>query len=345
MAKRLPMGKHRVLVTRLDSNGDVLLAGPAIRAAAAAEREVTLLCGPEGEQAARLLPGVANLLVWRCPWVVADPPAVAAPDIADLVETVHAAHQDVALVLTSFHQSPLPLALLLRLAGVPEIAAISADYPGSLLDHRLRVDETADEPEAERALRVASAAGFTLPPGDTGELRVTPPPDVSHLVGTGHVVVHPGASAPARMPSPERSRELVETLVARGHRVVVTGGSGERELTATVAGTHATDLGGRTTFAQLAGVLARAGAVVSGNTGTAHLAAAVGTPVVSLFAPVVPAGRWAPYRVPHVLLGDQDAACAGTRARDCPVPGHPCLDAITAAEVVAAVDTLVRAVA
>ena len=90
----------------------------------------------------------------------------------------------------------------------------------------------------------------------------------------------------------------------------------------------------------LAAVLAGADVVVAPNTGAAHLAAAVGTPVVSLFAPVVPAVRWAPYGVPHRLLGRQDAACAGTRARVCPVPGHPCLDSIDPAEVVAAVAEL-----
>jgi hypothetical protein len=41
-----------------------------------------------------------------------------------------------------------------------------------------------------------------------------------------------------------------------------------------------------------------------------------------------------------VLLGDQGAACAGSRARTCPVAGHPCLDGIPVAEVVAAVDRL-----
>jgi len=133
--------------------------------------------------------------------------------------------------------------------------------------------------------------------------------------------------------------------VSAGHRVVVTGGPAERDLTAAVAADLATDLGGRTTFAELSGVLARARAVVAGNTGTAHLAAAVGTPVVSLFAPVVPAARWAPYRVPHVLLGDQDAACAGTRARTCPVPGHPCLSSIAPGEVLAAVESTGRVAA
>jgi ADP-heptose:LPS heptosyltransferase len=91
----------------------------------------------------------------------------------------------------------------------------------------------------------------------------------------------------------------------------------------------------------MAALLDRAAAVVVGNTGPAHLAAAVGTPVVSLFAPVVPAVRWAPYGVPTVLLGDQDAPCRDTRARECPVPGHPCLSSVTAEDVVAAVEKLV----
>jgi ADP-heptose:LPS heptosyltransferase len=132
----------------------------------------------------------------------------------------------------------------------------------------------------------------------------------------------------------------VRALTADGHRVLVTGGPGEKDLTAEVAGDAGVDLGGATDFAELSGVLAGADAVVVGNTGPAHLAAAVGTPVVSLFSPVVPAVRWAPYRVPSVLLGDQDAPCRATRARECPLPGHPCLTNVTAQDVVAAVRAL-----
>ena len=89
----------------------------------------------------------------------------------------------------------------------------------------------------------------------------------------------------------------------------------------------------------LADVLAGAACVVVGNTGPAHVAAAVGTPVVSLFAPTVPAVRWRPWRVPHVLL-HVDVPCAGCRARTCPVPGHPCLGGVSVDDVVAAVDRL-----
>lgn len=330
----------RVLVARLDSDGDVLLAGPAIRAVAAGADEVTLLCGPAGAQAAELLPGVDHTLVWKCPWIAADPGPVRPAEVRELTRRLAAARFDRALILTSAHQSCLPTALLLRMAGVPVVAGISTDYPGSLLDVRMRpdIDFIDDAPEPERALAVAEAAGFRLPPGDDGALRVRPTPDVSALVGEGpYVVLHPGATVPARRWPAERCAEAVRALTADGHRVLVTGAPDERELTAAVAGDAGTDLGGATSFAELAGVLRGAEAVIVGNTGPAHLAAAVGTPVVSLFSPVVPAVRWAPYRVPTLLLGDQSANCRGTRARECPVPGHPCLTSVSARDVSEAV--------
>jgi ADP-heptose:LPS heptosyltransferase len=356
-----PRGRT-VLVARLDSVGDVLVQGPLVRAVAAGADRVVFLAGPAGAEAARLLPGVDEVWTWACPWILGDPPPVDAADLAALTERVRALDPDEAVVSTSFHQSPLPLALVLRTAGVPRISAISVDYPGSLLDVRHRVDD--DLPEPERALSLARAAGFDLPAGDDGRLAVRrplpAPADVLSRIGDtrargewdggtgvdsspGYLVLHPGASVPARAWPATRCAEAVEALTDAGHRVLVTGGPGERALTAAVAGTRGVDLGGALSLAELAALLAGAAAVVVGNTGPAHLAAAVGTPVVSLFAPVVPAARWAPYGVPTVLLGDQDAPCRLTRARECPVPGHPCLTSVTAADVVAAVEKLVSA--
>jgi ADP-heptose:LPS heptosyltransferase len=337
----------RVLVARLDNDGDVLLSGPAIRAVAASGAEVTLLVGPRGRQAAELLPGVADVLVWHCPWIDADPKPVDRADVTDLVDRIASRGFDTALILTSFHQSPLPLALLLRMAGIARIGAHSIDYPGSLLDVRHRMPETGLH-EVERALSTAAALGFELPATDDGRLRLRLPlPDTSDLTGRDrYVVVHPGASVPARAWPAERYRELVDALVAEGRRVVVTGGPAERELTALVAGPTASrsddvlDLGGRTSFAGLADVLDRAEVVVVGNTGPAHLAAAVDTPIVSLFAPTVPVERWAPYTSRRLVLGDLDIRCGGCRARKCPVVGHPCLTRVGVADVVAAVKKL-----
>jgi ADP-heptose:LPS heptosyltransferase len=332
----------RTLVVRLDSAGDVLLTGPAVRAVAAGSSYTALLCGPQGAPAARLLPGVDDVLTYDAPWVGLEPPPVTDSATRQLLGTVAAGRFDRALVFVSHHQSPLPAALLLKLAGVARIAADSEDYPGTLLD--LRHHRAPHRHEVSAALDLARAAGHPLPPGDDGRLRVTTPlPGTAHLTGHGpYVVLHPGAAVPARAWSPGRAARAVAALTAAGHRVVVTGGPAERALTARVAGRHARDLGGATDLRTLAGVLAAARVLVAGNTGPAHLAAAVGTPVVSLFSPVVPAGRWAPYGVPHVVLGDQWAPCADSRARHCPEPGHPCLDGIGDAEVLAAVATLVR---
>ena len=332
-----------MLVVRLDSDGDVLLAGPAVRAVAARAGEVTLLCGPRGRQAAALRPGVDRILVHRAPWIDPEPEPVDRERTLALVDELAALAVDEAFVLTSFHQSPLPTALLLRLAGVPVIAATSADYPGSLLDVRHEIAD--DVHEVERSLSLVATRGYVLPSGDAGRLAVTLSPHggLTPLGVEGYVVVHPGASVPARAWAPERSAALVDALADRGHRVVVTGGPDETDLTAHVAGLSrpgVVDLGGRTTLAQLAELLAAAGAVVVGNTGPAHLAAAVGTPVVSLYAPTVPAVRWRPWRVPHALLGDQNAACANSRARVCPIPDHPCLNEVPVEDVVAAVERL-----
>jgi ADP-heptose:LPS heptosyltransferase len=339
-----------VLVARQDSAGDVLLLGPAIRAIAAGARRVTLLCGPLGESAARLLPGVDEVVVHRSAWIDAYPEPVSRGGELRLVDRLGGLDVDQAIIFTSFHQSPLPLALLLRFAGISPTGAISVDYPGSLLDVRHQVPD--DIHEVERSLSLAARMGFELPAGDDGRLQVNTSVGARRRRAAGfgeqeYIVVHPGASVPARAWGPAHHAELVGALIARGHRVMLTGGPDERILTAMVASSSGAsrserllDLGGRTTLAELAELLAGAEAVVVGNTGPAHLAAAVGTPVVSLFAPTVPAVRWRPWSVPHVLLGEQDIACAGCRARECPLEGHPCLSSVSVAEVVDATEAL-----
>jgi ADP-heptose:LPS heptosyltransferase len=330
----------RTLAVRLDSLGDLLVTGPALRALAAESDRLALLCGPRGREVADLLPGVDEVLCWRAPWIDPEPDPVDRADVKRVRALLADGRYDRALVFTSFHQSALPTALLLRLAGISWVGAISEDYPGALLDLRL-TGVPDDIPEHERALRLARAAGAELAPGDDGlpavrrGLAALPP-----AVEPPYVVLHPGTSVPARAWSPQRYRALTDRLIELGHRVVVTGGPGEEELTAFVAGGVALDLGGRLSVPELAEVLAAADAVVVGNTGPAHLAAAVRTPVVSLYAPTVPAVRWRPYGGPVVLLGDQRAACRDTRAAVCPIPGHPCLDSVMPGEVAAAVAAL-----
>ncbi|WP_040157081.1 glycosyltransferase family 9 protein [Mobilicoccus massiliensis] len=337
----------RLLAVRLDAAGDMLLTGPAIRALRRGSSHVDVLASPAGEAAARLLPEVADVLVFDAPWSGYAPPAVDADATRALVADLDRRRYDGAVIFTSFHQSPLPMAMLARLAGIGFVAATSEDYPGSLLDvrHR-RAAPPGGGHEVEAMLDLAEAAG--APPRRNAEdrrlavRRPLPalPGSVDALPGP-YVVVHPGASVPSRSLSGGHARAIVTALRVAGRRVVVTGAPTDRALCAEAAAVDGVvDLCGATDLAGLAAVLDAASCLVAGNTGPAHLAAAVGTPVVSLFSPVVPASRWAPYGVDVVLLGDQHAPCRDTRARECPVPGHPCLSGVDPRDVVAAVADL-----
>lgn len=330
-----------VLVARPDGMGDVLLSGPAVRAVARHADRVVYLAGPHGAGAARMLPGVDRVITCTVPWIAADPPPVDPVRVRRLVRLLAGLGIDRAVLPTSFHQSPLPLALVLRMAGVPWIGAISEDYPGSLLDVRHRVEEGL--PETERMLSLVRACGMEPAPGDDGLPAVRGPlPDTRGLTGPdGYTVVHTGSDAPARAIPASKAGEIVAALRARGGRVVLTGSAEEADRVPRAHGDPGVVvLAGRTRLPELAGVLSRAAAAVCGNTGPAHLAAAVRTPVVSLFSPVVPAAVWAPRGSRVRVLGDQDARCAGSRARVCPVPGHPCLSGVSPESVLAAVDEI-----
>ncbi len=128
-------------------------------------------------------------------------------------------------------------------------------------------------------------------------------------------------------------------LIGAGHRVLVTGDVDEGELVAFVAGAGACPVVG-VALADLASIIGAADVMVCGNTGPAHLAAAMATPVVEIYAPTVPAERWAPWQVPHVLLGDSDIACSGCRQRVCPIEGQPCLAAVSDADVLDAIEAV-----
>ncbi len=134
---------------------------PAVRAVAASGRPVTMLCSPTGAPAAERLPGVDDVVVATLPWISPTPEPASRDALTALVEMLARVGADEAVILTSSHQSPLPAALVLRLAGVARIGGISVDYPGSLLDVALRDDD--DRHEVARVARARRGDG--LPAG------------------------------------------------------------------------------------------------------------------------------------------------------------------------------------
>ncbi|MEV4443718.1 glycosyltransferase family 9 protein, partial [Streptomyces sp. NPDC049577] len=150
-----------------------------------------------------------------------------------------------------------------------------------------------DEHERDRWCRLLRFYGI---PADPADLALPPPAVPSPAPGA--VVLHPGAGSPARRWPAERSATVARRLLARGQPVVVTGGPGEDALVARATVPGARALTGGLPFPELSALVAGARAVVSGDTGIAHLAVAHGTPSVTLFGPVAPS-LWGPPRSPR----------------------------------------------
>ena len=165
----------------------------------------------------------------------------------------------------------------------------------------------------------------------------TPRLDVPRRVGGEPVIgVFPGGNAASRRWDPERFAELVRRLATGGRRIVVFGGPNERELTARVAGTAAVDLGGQTDLAQLATGIASCDLLVTNDTGPLHLAAAVGTPTVSMWGAGDPRVT-GPLGAGHRMLRHPELSCVPCTKNECPlVVQNQCLSLITVDEVEAA---------
>jgi ADP-heptose:LPS heptosyltransferase len=122
------------------------------------------------------------------------------------------------------------------------------------------------------------------------EPGTAPPPDLSFMVSSSeassrpYAMLVPGGSAhrlDKRWPVAQFA-ELAGLLRAKGLEVLVIGGPQETPLAAAMG--EVTDLTGKTDFAEIAALGARAALAVGNDTGPLHLAAAAGAPTVALFS-------------------------------------------------------------
>jgi lipopolysaccharide heptosyltransferase II len=329
---------RRLLCVRLDQLGDVLMTTPAIRALkeSASGRRITLLTSSGGAAVARLVPEIDDVLIYDSPWMKAMAPRpTAAPDF-EMIERLRASSFDAAAIFTVYSQNPLPTALFCYLAGIPLRLAHCRENPYQLLTNW--VPETEPESgvrhEVRRQLDLVETVGArTL----DDRLSLRPTGEAMHHVdamldrlglslGGRWAVMHPGASAPSRRYPPEGFAAAARRLVREERcRVVFTGGPGEMELVESIRDmmeVPSDSLAGRLDLSELAALIARAPVLIVNNTGPAHIAAAVGTPVVDLYA--LTNLQHTPWGVASRVLY-HDVPCKPCYRSVCPMGHHDCL--------------------
>ena len=343
---------RRLLMVRPDNLGDVVLLAPALRALRALlpDAHLTLLASPAGALAGPLLPCVDEVRTVSALWQDAsgrlpfDPGRERA-----LIADLDGGRFDAAVISTSFSQSPHPAAYACYLAGIPVRAAHSRDFAGSVLSDPLPEPPVGTH-QAERALDLVTALGARP---DGADLRLQVPTAARERaaalrerlgVGTGYVVAAPGASCSSRRYPPDRFARALRLVQTRTTLPVLVAGSGrERPLTGCIAaeaGAGVHDIGGCTDVAELAALIDDAALVVTNNSGCLHLADALRTPIVVLFAGTERRAEYGPRSAPHRVLG-RATWCTPCRTLDCPYD-LSCLDVAPAA-VAEAADALIGA--
>ncbi len=335
---------RRVLVVRLDNLGDVVMVTPALRALRAAlapGARLDLLASPAGAALAPLLPDVDEVHVLSALWQDADARLPFDPDRERAVVERFAGY-DAVVVLTSFAQSPWPAAHAAYLAGVPVRVGVSKEFGGAVLSHRL-VAPPDEQHQTDRALSLLASVGV---PARGRQLSLTVPAEaetraaqVRREAGLPErfAVLLPGASCPSRRWPAERFAEVARRLDLP---VAVVGTDKEAALVASVTGPGVVGLAGRLDVPALAALVRSAAVALTNNSGGMHVADAVGTPVVALFAGTEDESQFAPRSVPSRLLR-VPTACAPCRAFTCPY-AQQCLD-LPAEVVVDAVHELLGA--
>ena len=329
----------RILCVRLDTLGDVLMTTPAIRALkySSPRRRITLMTSASGAAAGRLIPEVDDVLIYDAPWIKAASSHVTGrPGLdLDMVERLRRASFDAAVIFTVYSQSALPAAMLCYLAGIPRRLAHCRENPYELLTQWVRETEpdTCLRHEVRRQLDLVATVGAHT---DDERLSMAIPDDVKTSVnnllssiiedGRPWVVIHAGATAASRRYPPDRFAIVGRRLVQEfGYGVVFTGTEPERELIEWIQaemGASSHSLVGALDLPAFAAVLARASLLISNNTGAVHIAAAVGTPVVDLYALTNP--QHTPWQVPHRVLF-QDVPCKYCYKSVCPEEHQNCL--------------------
>jgi heptosyltransferase-2 len=324
IASPLTGGLRQIAIICPSWVGDTIMATPVYRAVRAAV--------PDARVVGYTRPGV-DALLRGAPWfdelIPIDMRGMMGPVRA--ARTLRSASPDAVLLLPNSFRS----ALTVCLAGIRRRIGYERDGRGFLLTHALPADRSATPtPTIDYYARLGAFAVGTSAIDHHPELFVTAEENAAATrllddLDQSFVLLNPGANRPTKRWPAERFAAVADALHnLRDVRIAITGAPEERDvLAAVITAAHAPiiDLAARgIDLATLKAVVRRAALMITNDTGPRHVAAALGTPVVTLFGPTD--HRWTtlpdvrerkllaePF-LPEQLIADRHPkACAITR--------------------------------
>lgn len=294
--------------------GDLIMSAPAIRALKKTfSSKITVLTS---SMAAGITPYIAEIdevIVFDLPWIKAKE-VIGNEAIFTLVQQLKEKNFDAAVIFTVFSQNAMPAAMIAYMAGIPLRLAYSRENPYELLTNWVPDKEpyTFIQHQVMRDLALVNAIGAAA---DDISLRLNIPQIAwkdaeNKLLTTGAdikktlLIFHAGVSEKKREYPQELWIKAAKKLVKeKGFQILFTGAASEKilcEQLAAETGENAFSAAGLFSLEEFIALIEKAPLIVSVNTGTIHIAAAVNTPVVVLYAQTNP--QHTPWMVSSAVL-------------------------------------------
>lgn len=289
--------KH-ILCIRPDNLGDLLMSTPAIRALKETFHcKISLLTSSVASHLVPMIPEIDELMVFDLPWVK-HKSSFTTDQFNAIVEEIKARQFDVCVLFTVYSQNPLPTAMMAYMAGIPRRLAYCRETPYALLTDWVPDQEPYSfiQHQVRRDLNlVASVGAVTTSKRLSLEVPTDIRKDIESILVSKRVdltkpwlIMHTGVSEEKRKyPDTawvQTGKLIIEEL---GYQVLLTGSASEQaqaERLAKAISKGAYSLAGHLSLTQFVQLIKQAPLVVSVNTATVHIAAAVETPLVVLYA-------------------------------------------------------------
>jgi ADP-heptose:LPS heptosyltransferase len=302
-----------ILCIRPDNMGDLIMTAPALRALKESfGARVTILTSSMAQAIVDSIPEIDDKIIFDLPWIKSEKKAQ--PELFnEAVLRIKAGSFDAAIIFTVFSQNPLPTAMLAYMAGIPKVLAYCRENPYHLITDWVPDTEpyTTIKHQVQRDLDLVASIGATT---QNKNLQLTVDekcwqPVIQKLIQNGvylndlWIIMHPGVSEEKRQYPNERWVQAGKKLVKKGFQLLLTGAPSEKNLTDELEkriGAGSFSIAGLFTLAEFICLIKHSPIVISVNTGTVHIAAAVATPVVVLYAQTNP--QHTPWQVVNKVL-------------------------------------------
>jgi lipopolysaccharide heptosyltransferase II len=314
----------RILIRSSNWLGDAVMSVPAVRAIKNGRPDVHVTIAAPEKIAA----------MWK---LVPEVDATIALPEGSLLPVVRLLKQQTSFDVAILFPNSLRVALESWLSGIPRRVGYRGHWRSWFVNQIVREPRKPGPPEhhSVRFLRIASQCGAERP-------RIEPP-DPNQTSKAEHqtlmIGLCPGAEyGPAKRWLPERFAEAAAKITAQSSAQWILLGTKKDaaigEQIAAAIGDHCVNRIGQTTLEQLIDELRRCSLLLTNDTGTMHLAALVGVPVVAVFGSTEPR-LTGPLGNGHIVLRHH-VECSPCFLRECPIDFR-CMKAVSADEVANAV--------